>query len=78
MTADSRANQRENFGTLLQMEVGAMLVGQIENNPGNKTVARGQEKGHFAFGGSTVILMTQKGRVRFLSRLPTVYRACFT
>ena len=53
----------ENFGTLLQMEVGAMLVGQIENNPGNKTVARGQEKGHFAFGGSTVILMTQKGRV---------------
>ena len=53
----------ENFGTLLQMEVGAMLVGQIENNPGNKTVARGQEKGHCAFGGSTVILMTQKGRV---------------
>lgn len=53
----------ENFGTLLQMEVGAMLVGQIENIPGNRMVRKGQEKGHFSFGGSTVILMTQKGRV---------------
>lgn len=54
----------ENFGTLLQMEVGAMLVGKIENHPVKTSVQRGQEKGYFAFGGSTVILMTQKGKVR--------------
>lgn len=54
----------ENFGTLLQMEVGAMMVGKIENHSVGKKVSRGQEKGNFAFGGSTVILLTQKGRVR--------------
>ena len=47
----------------LQMEVGAMLVGRIENAPGERTVRRGEEKGNFAFGGSTVIVMTQKGQV---------------
>lgn len=53
----------EHFGPLLQMEVGAMLVGKIENRPGKKSVCRGEEKGNFAFGGSTVILMTKRGAV---------------
>ncbi len=53
----------EHFGMVLQMEVGAMLVGRIENAPGERTVRRGEEKGNFAFGGSTVIVMTQKGQV---------------
>lgn len=53
----------KNFKTVLQMEVGALLVGKIVNNPVNRKVLRGQEKGHFAYGGSTVILMTQKGAV---------------
>lgn len=51
------------FGTVLQMEVGAMLVGKIENRPGERRVCRGEEKGNFAFGGSTIIVMTQKGQV---------------
>ncbi|MGN0294459.1 MAG: phosphatidylserine decarboxylase [Lachnospiraceae bacterium] len=51
------------FGTILQMEVGALLVGKIENHVCTGPVRRGQEKGHFAFGGSTVILMTKKGKV---------------
>lgn len=53
----------EHFGTILQMEVGAMLVGRIENRTVKKTVHRGQEKGNFAFGGSTIILMTRRGAV---------------
>lgn len=53
----------ENFGYIVQMEVGAMLVGKIENKPGKKRVKRGEEKGNFAFGGSTIILITQKGKV---------------
>lgn len=52
----------ENFGVILQMEVGAMLVGRIENRQEGKMVKRGQEKGNFAFGGSTVILITQAER----------------
>lgn len=53
----------EHFGTVLMMEVGALMVGKIVNHPMKKTVQRGEEKGHFAFGGSTIILMTQKGTV---------------
>lgn len=53
----------ENFGTVLQMEVGALFVGRIENLQEGKAVERGQEKGNFAFGGSTVILMTQAEKV---------------
>lgn len=45
------------------MEVGALLVGKIENHSVVAYVQRGQEKGNFAFGGSTIILMTQKNRV---------------
>ncbi len=48
------------FGPLLAMEVGALLVGRIENRPVTGPVARGQEKGNFAFGGSTIILVTEK------------------
>ena len=53
------------FGTILMMEVGAMMVGKITNlhkNPA--TVKKGQEKGNFEFGGSTIILLTQPGKVR--------------
>lgn len=51
------------FGTVLMMEVGALMVGKIENRPEIGSVKRGQEKGNFAFGGSTIVLMTQKERV---------------
>lgn len=55
----------QDAGCVLMMEVGAMLVGRIENRQcGRAQVVRGEEKGAFAFGGSTIILMTQKGRVR--------------
>lgn len=55
--------ESEQFGQILQMEVGALLVGKIENHPHSGPVRRGQEKGHFAFGGSTIILMTKEGMV---------------
>lgn len=51
-------------GTILYMEVGALLVGKIENrHRKNCKVIKGQEKGNFAFGGSTIILITQKDTV---------------
>ncbi len=51
----------EHFGKMIQMEVGAMLVGKIHNHFRGERVRRGWEKGRFAFGGSTVILLTKKG-----------------
>lgn len=52
-------------GKLIQMEVGAMLVGRIVNevaDPSN--VVRGREKGHFEYGGSTIIVLTQRDKVK--------------
>ena len=53
----------ENFGTVLMMEVGALMVGKIENRPRRPYVFRGDEKGNFAFGGSTIVLLTEEGAV---------------
>ncbi len=52
-----------NFGKMVQMEVGAMLVGRIVNNDGKASVVRGQEKGRFEYGGSTIILLVKKDSV---------------
>lgn len=75
LAAASRPIYRENtreyvlletatFGTVLQMEVGALLVGRIRNHLTSGPVRRGQEKGWFEFGGSTVILLLEKDRVQ--------------
>lgn len=54
--------ETESFGRAVQMEVGAMLVGRIVNrHPGPGPVARGEEKGHFAYGGSTVLVLLRSG-----------------
>jgi len=53
----------KNFGNVLMMEVGAMLVGKIVNHHQKLSVRRGMEKGFFEFGGSTVILAFTKGAV---------------
>lgn len=51
------------FGDILMMEVGALLVGRIVNHHEAAEVTRGQEKGYFQFGGSTVVLLTEPGSV---------------
>ena len=52
-----------NCGRLLQVEVGALTVGSIVQTYECGAMNRGQEKGYFRFGGSTVILLTEPGRV---------------
>lgn len=49
------------FGEIVMMEVGALLVGRIVNHHASAHVFRGQEKGYFQFGGSTVVLLLEKG-----------------
>ena len=39
-----------------------MMVGRIVNAPGGRRVTRGEEKGRFEFGGSTVIVCLEPGR----------------
>ncbi|MBO6108328.1 MAG: phosphatidylserine decarboxylase [Eubacterium sp.] len=54
----------ENLGNILQMEVGALLVGKIVNLKDSAYCVRGEEKGYFEYGGSTIIVITEPGTVR--------------
>jgi len=47
----------DHFGDAAQVEVGAMMVGRICNHRGAGPFTRGEEKGYFEFGGSTVVLL---------------------
>ena len=51
------------FGSIAQIEVGAMLVGKIANLHGARRVARGEEKGMFLYGGSTIVLLLEKDKL---------------
>lgn len=62
----------ENFGIMVQMEIGALLVGKIKNHSGahkTKWVQAGEEKGYFEFGGSTIVLLFEKDMVRVKEEL---------
>lgn len=57
--------ESDNFGTVIISEVGAAMVGGIVETYNRKLpVAKGQEKGFFKFGGSTVVLVFQKGNIK--------------
>ena len=60
--------ETEDFGAVVQMEVGAMLVGKIKNHHGGGPVTRGVEKGMFLYGGSTVILLLEKKKANIDQR----------
>ncbi len=56
--------ESENFGDLMIMEVGALMVGKIVNYHGaGEKVERGMEKGRFEFGGSTVIIAVEDKKI---------------
>lgn len=57
--------ESEKFGTVTQMEIGALLVGKIKNHYRKpRNVTRGEEKGMFRFGGSSIVLLLEKDRVK--------------
>jgi len=54
----------ENFGKVVHIEVGALFVGKVvQRNYGACSFKRGEEKGWFEFGGSTVIQLFKKGAI---------------
>ena len=54
-----------NAGNILMCEVGATMVGSIvQSYPPETDVKKGQEKGWFTFGGSTIIVLLEKGKVQ--------------
>lgn len=63
------------FGTVLCMEIGATCVGSIHQTftPGDP-VEKGAEKGYFAFGGSSTLLLFEPGTVTLAEDLITAGR----
>jgi len=57
--------ETEDFGAIFISEIAATMVGTIVQSykPGTR-VEKGQEKGYFAFGGSSVLLLLEQGRVK--------------
>lgn len=56
----------DHFGDIIQMEVGALLVGKIRNHHTEAGVSfnKLEEKGYFEYGGSTVVLLIPRGVVQ--------------
>lgn len=52
------------FGEVIMAEVGATFVGSIEQTFKGNTVKKGEEKGYFKFGGSTVVLIFEKNKIK--------------
>lgn len=53
--------ETKNMGRLAYVEVGALCVGKIVQTLEGAEFRRGQEKGYFLFGGSTVIVLGEPG-----------------
>jgi phosphatidylserine decarboxylase len=60
---DVTIQKTENFGFIAYVEVGAMTVGKIiQNHTFGDFACRGDEKSFFRFGGSSVVLLGERGR----------------
>ena len=51
------------FGDVVMVEVGATMVGSMIQTYTGTMVKKGQEKGYFKFGGSTVVLLFEKDKI---------------
>lgn len=54
----------KNFDEIIQIEVGALNVGKIVNIHNNYSFKKGEEKGYFMFGASTIILLIKKDIIK--------------
>lgn len=55
----------DNFGSVLYVDVGATCVGSIvQTYTPYEQVVKGEEKGYFKFGGSTIVLFFEPNKVR--------------
>lgn len=55
--------ETENFGNVIQCEIGALVVGGIVNDKENESFSKGEEKGHFELAGSTIVLLFEQDKI---------------
>ncbi len=54
--------ETDHFGEMIVIEVGALMVGRIVNHD-LQSFSKGQEKGHFRLGGSTIVVLVKDGQL---------------
>ena len=59
----------DNFGPVVQCEIGALVVGGICNEKENSEFSKGGEKGHFELAGSTIVLLFEPDKIKLNSAL---------
>ncbi len=59
------------FGDVVMIEVGATMVGSMIQTYKGTDVKKGEEKGYFKFGGSTVVLLFEKDQIKIDADLLT-------
>lgn len=52
------------FGNVVMVEVGATMVGSMLQSYSGTSIKKGDEKGYFKFGGSTVVLLFEKDKIQ--------------
>ncbi|CAG9939348.1 unnamed protein product [Clonostachys rosea f. rosea IK726] len=57
--------ETESFGDVLFVAIGATNVGSVKFQQIGTNIAKGDELGHFQFGGSSIIVAFQNGRISF-------------
>jgi phosphatidylserine decarboxylase len=58
--------ESDNLGKVVVSEIGATMVGSIEQTyKENQKIQKGDEKGYFKFGGSSVMILFQKNKIKF-------------
>ena len=58
--------ESKEYGTVAYVDVGATLTGSIiQTHQPNSEVKKGDEKGYFAFGGSTIVLLFEANKITF-------------
>ncbi len=61
--------ENEPLGRFAYVEVGAFGVGSIVQTHADPLFHKGEEKGYFQYGGSTIVLVFQPGRIAFAADL---------
>lgn len=61
--------ETEHFGTVIQTEIGALVVGGIVNYHEDVRMKKGDEMGRFEFAGSTITMLFQKDRIALLPQV---------
>lgn len=62
-TRECTCIKTNDMGLVTYVEVGALLVGKIKNIITTGKIKKGEEKGYFEYGGSTIVLLFEKDKI---------------